>query len=201
MDQRLVTWARSVKPSATLSPELQRTPPLWLFTDAARMPDPLSIIRTLPKGLCGVVFRHDAASDRAALGAAIAKLCRARRLALVVAGDARLAARLQAGLHLRGGRHPGFLPLPHLRTASVHNAADLTRARRAGAQILFCSPIFPTNSHPGAPVLGPIGFRRLARHNARAKFCALGGMDGETVRRLGKFCVGIGAIDAFLCGA
>jgi thiamine-phosphate pyrophosphorylase len=194
MDQRLITWARSVKPSGT--------PPLWLFTDAARMPDPLAIIRALPKaGLCGVVFRHDTAPNRAELGAAIAKLCRARRIALVVAGDARLAARLKAGLHLRGGRHPGFSALPRHRllTASVHNKTESVRAKRAGAQLLFCSPIFPTNSHPGAPALGPAGFRRLARRAGPVKFCALGGIDSRSIRRLGKACTGIGAIDAFLC--
>ena len=165
------------------------------------MPDPLAIIRRLPKaGLCGVIFRHDAAPDRFALGTAIAKLCRARRIALVVAGDARLAARLDVGLHLRGGRHPGFLALPRRRlvTASVHNEADSVRARRAGAQLLFCSPIFPTNSHPGARILGPTGFHRLARRTGREKFCALGGVDGKSIRRLGKSCTAIGAIDAFL---
>jgi thiamine-phosphate pyrophosphorylase len=193
MDQRLITWARSVKPSGT--------PPLWLFTDAARMPDPLAVIRRLPKaGLCGVVFRHDAAPDRLALGTAIAKLCRARRIALVVAGDARLAARLDAGLHLRGGRHKGFLAPPRRRlvTASVHTEAESVRARRAGAQLFFCSPIFPTHSHPGARTLGPTGFRRLARRSGCEKFCALGGIDGKSIRRLGKSCNAIGAIDAFL---
>jgi thiamine-phosphate pyrophosphorylase len=193
MDQRLVTWARSVKRDSM--------PVLWLFTDAARMPDPLTLIAALPPGpLCGVVFRHDAAPNRAALGAAIAKICRARGIALVVAGDARLAARLHAGLHLRGGRRPGFLAPPRNRpiTASVHNAADSLRARRAGAEILFCSPVFPTASHPGAPTIGPVGFQRLARHAGTAKCYALGGIDGVSIRRLGRTVRGVGAIDAFL---
>ncbi len=165
------------------------------------MADPLGLIATLPKGgLCGVVFRHDAAPNRLALGTAIAQICRARGIALVVAGDARLAARLHAGLHLRGGRRPGRLALPRNRpiTASVHHAADLHRARRNGATILFCSPVFPTASHPGAPSLGSLGFQRLARHAGAAERYALGGIDGTAIRRLGRVCAGAGAIDAFL---
>ncbi len=61
MDQRLVTWACRRK-------RRNGPPPLWLFSDAARMPDLLRVVRNLPKGLCGVVFRHDMAADRAALG-------------------------------------------------------------------------------------------------------------------------------------
>jgi thiamine-phosphate pyrophosphorylase len=194
MDQRLITWARGVKQPGG-------PPPLWLFSDAVRMPDLCAVLRQLPPGLCGLVFRHDAAPDRAVLGARVAALCRARRIALVVAGDARLAASLRAGLHLRGGRRPDAAPLPRrgLITSSVHNRTQLQRARRNKAAILFCSPVFPTNSHPGGRVLGVPGFRALARLAAPAKPYALGGIDGSTVRLLGTACAGAGAIDAFLC--
>ena len=70
---------------------------LWLFTDMVRLPDPFAAVSRLPRG-AGVVLRDDRDADR------LARLCRARGLALVVAGDARLAARLGAGLHLRDGR-------------------------------------------------------------------------------------------------
>jgi len=164
------------------------------------MPNLAAIIQSLPPGLCGIVFRHDASPGRAALGAQIAQICRARRIALVVAGDSRLAAALRAGLHLRGGRRPGFAPLPPrgIVTSSAHNHAELRRARRSGAQIIFCSPVFATASHPGAPVLGPFGFRRIAQHAPPAKAYALGGIDGASIRILGKTCAGAGAIDAFL---
>jgi len=164
------------------------------------MPDLCAVVARLPPGLCGVVFRHDAAPDRAALGARVAKLCRARRLALVVAGDARLAAALGAGVHLRGGRRAGYSPLPvRYVTASVHNRAEVTRAKRTGADAMFCSPVFATASHPGARGLGVYGFRALSRAIRPAKPMALGGIDGKTVRLLGKHCAGVGAIGAFLC--
>ncbi|WP_333489954.1 thiamine phosphate synthase [Acidocella sp. MX-AZ03] len=99
MDSRLIAWGRAVK---RRDPQAQ-IPPLWFFTDAQRTPDPLAVIARLPLGLCGVVLRHDQDPDRARLARRVAKICRARRLALIIAGDARLAASLKAGLHLRGG--------------------------------------------------------------------------------------------------
>lgn len=164
------------------------------------MPDLPAAIAALPPGLCGVVFRHDAEPNRPRLAQSIARICRARRLALVIAGDPGLAASLGAGLHLRGGKRPGY-SRPHpgrLRTASVHNAGEIFRARRAGADILFCSPVFPTASHPGAAFLGPLRFRALARLAGPARVYALGGIDGKTVRLLGKSCLGAGAIAALL---
>ena len=191
MDAGLLAWGRRVKRrrGGTL-------PPLWFFTDAARRPDPLPVVAVLPRGLCGVVFRHDAAPNRLALGRGIAALCRARRLVLVVAGDARLAARLKAGLHLRGGRR-GVLPLPRLVTASAHDEAQLLRARRAGAGLVFCSPVYATKSHPGAAVLGPLGWRRLAGLGSGTSVAALGGITGRSIRALGADCAAAGAIEAF----
>ena len=158
------------------------------------------MVSVLPPGICGVIFRHDGVPGREALGKQLARLCRTRRIALVVAGDARLAAGLRAGLHLRGGRRPGALKLPRGRlvTSSVHNGVELWRARRAGAGMVFCSPVFATASHSGAATLGVFGWLRLARMAGPAKPFALGGMDGRSVRRLGKICAGAGAIEAFL---
>ena len=71
----------------------------------------------LPRRLAGVVFRHDHDPDRVSLGRDIAKICRARGLLLVVAGDVRLAAALRAGVHLRGGRWPGNVRINGLATS------------------------------------------------------------------------------------
>jgi thiamine-phosphate pyrophosphorylase len=191
MDQRLLSWARTAKRG--------NLPPLFLFTDPARM-DILTLARTLPPGLCGVVFRHDGVPDRAQLAQRLSAICRARRLPLVIAGDAKLALSLRAGLHLRGGQPPDLTRLPRhaLRTASAHDARQLRRARDNLANIVFISPAFPTHSHPGAPALGAPRWRLLARRVGPAKAYALGGIDGKSVRRLGAICAGAGAIDAIL---
>ncbi len=188
MDRKLVAWGRAVKSAR------RGIPPLWLFTDEIRLPDPLAAVARLPAGLCGVVFRHDGAPGRAALGKRIARVCRARRLVLVVAGDWRLAAALGAGVHLRGGRRAcgrwGMV------TSSAHTAAELVRARRAGAVIAFLSPAFATASHPGAAGLGAVRWMGAARRfGGGMAVGALGGVDGSTVRRLGG-CRAAGAIGA-----
>ncbi len=166
---------------------------LWLFTDAARLPNPLAAAAALPRGLAGVVLRQ----QDAALGTALARLCRARRLLLTVAGDSRLAARLHAGTHLRNGRWPG-LPQRHppFLTASAHDPASLRRALRTGAQAIFLSPAFATASHPTATPLGPARWSRLAAAAPPGRVLALGGITGGNVKRLGRKLAGAGGIAA-----
>ncbi len=162
---------------------LPRVAVLWLFTDTARLADPLAAIGRLPAGLCGVVLRDDGRPDRARLGRRIAHVCRQRRLALAVAGDWRLAAALRAGLHLRGGARPATAPrFLRALTASAHGRAEVCRARRAGAGLIFASPVFATASHPLATGLGPLRWARMTRGTGGA--AALGGIDGATIRRL-----------------
>lgn len=193
MDDRLVAWARMVK-----SRRSRRGAVLWLFTDAQRLPEPLPVVARLPAGLCGVVFRHDGDANRAALGQRLAELCRSRRLALVVAGDWRLAVRLRAGLHIRGGRKPLGAPRSIVRTSSAHGVAELVRARRLGAGLAFLSPVLPTASHPGGAFLGLRRWAAIARR-VGLPVAALGGIDGARCRGLSlRVCAGVGSIGAFV---
>ncbi len=201
MDAKLVGWARAVKArqrgrSAAGHACTAGLPPLWLFTDTLRLGNPRRAVAGLPPGLCGVVLRDDAVADRAALARDLARLCRARRNLLVVAGDPRLARAVGAGLHLRAGRRRLMPGVPgRVVTSSAHGVADLWRAHRAGAALAFLSPAFATRSHPGAPQLGPARWGSLAaRAPARLVVGALGGIAGTSLRRLPVRCVG--AIDA-----
>ena len=207
MDQRLVAWAREVKarrrrrdsPGRML--RARRLPVLWLFTDERRLPDPRPVIAALPRGLCGVVFRHDGAVGRAGLARAVARQCRTLAIPLVVAGDARLAAALGAGVHLRGGRQAGSQGLKAWRnsralvTSSAHSGTDMRRARTMGADAVFLSPVLPSQSHPGAPALGIIRWAALTRSAPGSM--ALGGVTGRVARRLPRWCDGAGAIGAW----
>lgn len=208
MDAKLLAWGRAAaarlrrrRSGRCKDPRPRgcfrnRIPPLWLFTDARRLADPRGAIARLPRGLAGVVFRHDDDPNRDSLGWDIARICRARRLVLVVAGDVRLAAALGAGVHLRGGRWPGATRTRRVLTSSAHCQADLHRAARAGARLAFLSPVYATASHPGALSLGPIRWSGLAR-DAPVAVAALGGIDGNLVRRLPTgFCASVGAIGA-----
>ncbi len=190
MDARLLAWGRAAYRHGC-------APPLWLFTDARRLADPRSAVARLPKGLAGVVLRHDGERGRLALGRDLARICRARRLVLVVAGDVRLAAALGAGVHLRGGRWVGATRIRHrFVTSSAHDPAELRRAARAGARLAVLGSALPTASHPGAPALGLLRWARLA-HRAGIPVAALGGIDGTTVRGLPRrLCRAVGAIGA-----
>lgn len=191
MDHRLVAWGRAVKGRGA------GLPPLWLFTDEARLADPRQAAGRLPRGVCGIVLRHDGAPGRAALGRDLARICRVRRLMLAVAGDWRLAAALGAGVHLRGGRRPAGMPCGMVAlTSSAHGPAELRRAVRAGVRLAFLSPVFATASHAGAAGLGPARWARIARAVPGVAVGALGGIDGRSARALPWRCRHVGAIAA-----
>jgi len=202
MDEKLLAWGLRGKSS-----ELPR---LWLFTDDQRLPDPRASVGRLPRGRAGVVLRHDQHLARSALGWELARICAARRLVLVVAGDVRLAAHLRAGVHLRGGRWPGPLRHSGVVTSSAHSVADVRRARAAGAGLVFVSPAFATESHAGAPGLGPLRWAAIARaamprmtmaRPVGAGIAALGGVNGSSVKRLpARLLRAVGAIGALSHG-
>src|SRR4051812_14890093 len=120
MDRELLAWGLRGRPAPI--------PRLWLFTDDRRLPDPREAVARLPRGRAGVVLRHDTHPDRAVLGHELARICRMRRLVLVVAGDVRLAHALSAGVHVRGGRWPGVVRSRRLITSSGHSIPELRRA-------------------------------------------------------------------------
>lgn len=121
----------------------------------------LPTIRRLPPG-SGIVFRHLATprAKRLALFRRIRRIAAVRRL-ILVSIDA------LAGSRGHGGKRPF--------TAPAHDAREAATMRRAGAEILFVSPIFATRTHPGAT---PLGIRRAAAIGRDQKLVrvALGGM-------------------------
>lgn len=179
-----------------------RLPPLILVVDRARLAAPLAAAARLPAG-SAVLLRDYQAPDRAALAAALARLCRRRRLRLLIGGDARLAAAVRAaGLHLPQAlvarRRPGRIlgQTMGLTTAAAHDARGLAAAARGGADACLLSPVFATASHPGARALGPVRFARLVRM-ARLPVYALGGVNSRTARRLAASgACGIAALGA-----
>ncbi|MCW8087174.1 thiamine phosphate synthase [Sabulicella glaciei] len=174
-------------------------PRIWLLTDRARLPDPTKLLRRLPRG--AAVLLRDMDREGAIR---VARLCRTRRLRVMVQEDGRLALAARAGLHVpdrRGARH--LLPFllnrrGRLLTVAVHGRAGLARARRLHADAALVSPAFPTRSHPGAPALGPLRWRALTRA-LPCPAIALGGMDAGRSRQLGPRAAGWAAIDAWGC--
>ena len=168
---------------------------IWLFTDAVRAPAPMAAVRALPPGLGGVVLRQPDAVVRARLCAQLAPICRARRLALSVAGDVRLARRFNAGFHLSRGRRERGAQLARFLTSSAHDRRELVRCRRAGVTLAFLSPLFASASHPGTSGLGPCRWSALAR-GAGVLVAALGGIDAARLAAIPSGAAALGAIGA-----
>lgn len=157
-------------------------------------------IGRLPRG-AGIVFRHHATPwrERRALFERARRIARRRGLTLIVAGDARLARRLRAeGFHERSAR---IGPRGLIRTVAVHDAREMIFARRASADLVFVSPVFPTRSHPSAEALGRVRFGSLVRRSP-IPVIALGGVDAQRARSLMPFGIhGWAAIDSWSKGS
>ena len=173
----------------------QPLPALWLMTDPRFGDELLDAVRRLPFR-SGVIFRHYDMnpSDRRTLFRKVAHICRQRGHILVLAGNARMASIWHAdGFHQRSAKKHKLV-----HTAPVHNRRELAEARRAGADAVLISPLFPTASHPNAPALGLIAFNAIARQAGGMAVIALGGMNPKKGRMLRpKRIDGWAAIDAF----
>lgn len=149
----------------------QPLPRRWLMTDERLGERLFAALERLPPG-GGIVFRHYslAPAERRALFDRVKTAARRRGQLLLLAGPAEEAQAWGAD-----GSH-GCDPDTGLRSAPAHDGAEIRAAEASGAALVFLSPVFPTRSHPGAPVLGTDGFSRLAAQTA-LPVVALGGMD------------------------
>jgi thiamine-phosphate pyrophosphorylase len=171
---------------------LRRHPPIpkiWLMTDERLGEELWRAIERLPRG-GGIVFRHYAtpAAERRMLFRRVVRLARARGLIVVRAGE-------RCGFGEKGTHGPARRT-GGLRTLPAHSRAEAMAAIRLGADAVFVSPVFATDSHPRAPSLGRKGARRIAQ-GLPVRAIALGGMNARRFRGLHEF-YGWAAIGAWV---
>ena len=164
----------------------QPLPRLWLMTDERLGDGLLDAVAHLPDG-AGIVLRHYSLAE-AARRALFGAVKRAARGPVLLAGPAEQA--LAWGADGSHGRHRDAT------TAPAHDSAGIRAAEAAGARLVFLSPVFATRSHPGAAVLGPEGFARLAAQT-QLPVVALGGMNAPRAEGLSG-AYGWAGIDAWL---
>jgi thiamine-phosphate pyrophosphorylase len=174
-----------------------KVPRVWLMTDPRLGGGLIAAIARLPFR-SGVIFRHYELDMQARrdLFRQVARICRRRGHILLLA-DKSIAARSwhARGIHNRTERHS---KLRGLRSAPVHNTAEIIRAHQNNVDLMLLSPTFATRSHPEKSALGKIQFRRLAELCGPAKVIALGGMTARKMRMFhGNLIHGWAAIDAF----
>ena len=186
------------QPSTTLPTPAGSAPPrIWLFTDQRNDERLERTILQLPRG-SGIVFRHyhlDETSRRKRFES-VRKLARRRGHILFLAGSPTLSMRWRAdGVYGRTSSRSQTRRLPL--SVPVHNAREIHQANRAGAALVFLSPIFATRSHPGQRPLNPLQARHLAALS-RGAVIFLGGMGRRLYRsRKNHLVHGWAAIDAF----
>lgn len=154
-------------------------PRTLLLTDARNDHRLEAAISRLPSG-SALVFRHYhlPPAQRRVRFETLRRLCKRRGLLIITAGEARgWRADGRYGAPQSLGRTTG------LRLATAHSLAEIGAAVRAGADGILLSPVFPTRSHPGAPVLGSVRFLHLARLSP-LPVIALGGITKRRAARL-----------------
>ena len=159
-------------------------PKLWLISDQRNDAQLEKALRRLPRG-SGFIYRHYhlAPKERLARFRFLKRIAKSRGHTVILADSALTAKEWGAdGIYgaplMLGPRRAGLLCL-----ATAHNSREIAQAARMGADAVLLSPVYPTRSHPGGQVLGPIRYLSLARQ-ARVAVIALGGMTRAGARRL-----------------
>ncbi len=185
--------------SGTMPIRQANTPTPYLFTDE-RVDEAtlLRAVRRLPRGGV-VVFRHYGLGDaqRCLLFRRLRSVARRRGVLIILAGAEPLHFADADGWHFSGWQGRTSRRAAPI-SASAHRMADLFAATRAGARVVFVSPVFTTNSHKGARALGPLAYQRMARQAEALGMIPLplGGMNVARARMLKA--AGYGAIDGLV---
>ena len=165
-------------------PFCQPLPDIWLVSDERNDASLEAALARLPRG-SGFIYRHYHLDNTARIGRyrQLAHLARTRGH-IVILADSAMTAREWGADGVYGAPralYPSRIDM--IRLATAHDLAEVGLANRFGADALLLSPVFKTNSHPGAGSLGSARFRTLARH-AQMPVIALGGMTAERAKSL-----------------
>lgn len=162
----------------------QTLPTRWLLSDERNDAALERALAVLPRG-SGFIYRHYhlAPGERLDRFRELARLARAHDHAVVLA-DSALTAREWGADGIYGAPRALYPSRDLLTLATAHGLREIGEANRARADAVLLSPVFPTRSHPGAALLGPLRFRLLAAR-AAMPVIALGGMNTASARRLG----------------
>ncbi|WP_235285137.1 thiamine phosphate synthase [Thalassospira sp. HJ] len=166
------------------------------MTDDQRMPNPEAAIPALPRDSM-VIFRHYDHPRRFQIAASLRTICRAKGIPFLVANDVSLALRLDAdGMHFpeyRALTDPGIyqrIPEYFLHTSACHSLQTIRRLALLPKQIrpdsVLISPIFATQSHPGAKPMSNNKANQMIRACQQANMVpiGLGGISAQTIRNL-----------------
>ncbi|WND03642.1 thiamine phosphate synthase [Temperatibacter marinus] len=171
------------------------------MTDEKRTGPTEFIIPELPKNTV-ILYREYEKINRAEEASKLQYLSLSAGCRFFVAGDIPLARSLNAeGVHiphwlLETVKQDDLLGLKT--TVACHDQQALHRAEELKLTMALVSPVFPTSSHPGAPVLGIDMLTNLSA-NAKIELAALGGITKDTAPLLKNLSLSaIAGVSAFV---
>lgn len=181
---------------------------LLLITDSQRFPNHQAMLDVIAlaidHGVDAVLLRepHLDSAKLLALAANLRRITREKGAKLIIHTQADIAKAIDAdGVHVRAksiheiAKIRVWFASPILISASCHHQEELLLAEQQGADFVFLSPVFPTQSHPGEPSLGLQKFNSL-RTIISIPVLALGGIVPSNRYQLSD--VGIATLSAIL---
>lgn len=175
-------------------------PPAFFLTDPERTPDPETVVAGLPAGW-GVIYRHFGAPDREIVARRLLKLCRARKILLLIGADAELAAKIGAdGVHWPkrlAGQSRKWRRRFKLQTMSGHRRDNFGQIGTFPVNAVLFSTVFPSRSVSAGAAMGAARFRALATSLPFPVY-ALGGVTPENGLSISD-SAGLAAIDGWAC--
>ncbi len=169
---------------------------LLLITDSKRFSNWQNMLDCIAHAIDGgvdtVVLRekHLDSAKLLALASELRVLTRAHPARLMIHSQADIVKAVEAdGVHVDAASIANiaaikaWLDADMLVSASCHDANELHAAAKQGADFVFLSPVFSTQSHPGAPTLGAKKFCQLAK-TVNIPVIALGGITPEVLPQL-----------------
>lgn len=169
---------------------------LLLITDSKRFETHADMLAVLEKAMQGgvdTILLREKALDSAKLLALASKLrvlTHQYQSKLMIHSQADIAKAVDAdGIHVDASSIKDIAKIKiwlnndMLVSASCHGEGELKQAEQQGANFAFLSPVFPTQSHPGAPSLGAKAFLETAA-KVEIPVIALGGIEEENIPSL-----------------
>ncbi|HIP06369.1 MAG TPA: thiamine phosphate synthase [Mariprofundaceae bacterium] len=166
---------------------------LLLLTDSKRFDSPdvmLSCIEQAMQGGVDTVVLREKHLDSAKLLSLASKLrviTQKQNVRLMIHSQAAIAKAVNAdGVHVDAKSIPEIMDIKtwlgkgFLVSASCHDESELKQAEQQDADFVFLSPVFPTQSHPGAPSLGANEFLKIAS-TVNLPVIALGGIEPDVI--------------------
>lgn len=174
------------------------------FTNRKKISDFGKTIKNLPKNSTVIIREYDLEKvEREKFAREIFALARAQNFKVLVGKDLALAQKIKAdGVHFSD-----FDKVPlnvlglkkFILSFSCHSLKSFLHAHKLRPDMVFISPIFPTNSHKSVKPLGLRYLRKIIAKNRKAlPIYALGGVNTTNLKSLQKLEIsGFGAINFF----